>query len=974
MSIRIKLLLGSLALTFLTAALGLYLLTAERELGGLAVRVYDQALMAISYARAAQTDFVAFAGEVANADGTTARQSSQSDRQRLIEAARGAPAPGVGQAGTGLDEAPFASRLAGISDDLRVAEERAMTAEGRRLAAALLAKLDRLQQLGPTAPDLAQVIRKIADDFDNLIEAYSADGFRFRNSAEQIVVANERATWIAIGLSILLGLAISAMLSRTIVPPLLRAVAIARDIEEGRLDTAIVITARGDTALTGLIVRSITAPLRRLAQSVSAITHGRVDTAIRRARRDEIGAMLSALAMLRESLIEGKRLEQERLRAEASANRAQEQLSEAIEAISEGFVLCDPEDRLLISNNRFREMYADLDVEVRPGARYETIISAAADAGLLLAVSGQAELSLAERLELHRHARGAYEQQLAGGQWFKISERRTAEGGVVGVYTNMTELKERELQLGELVDRLAEARDEALQATLAKSRFLANMSHELRTPLNAVIGITEMLIEDAEDAGESQSLEPLGRIRRAGKHLLALINDVLDLAKIEAGKLDFYYEDIDLRRLIDDVVGAAQPLAAGNGNRLEVDCAAAIGTVRSDATRLRQIILNLLSNACKFTEQGTVTLAVERSPTEEGGWLDLRVCDTGIGMTPEQLAKLFQEFTQADSSITRKYGGTGLGLAITDRLCRMMGGSITVASEPGRGTTFSVRLPAHGGAPAVVADAIAADTGQLTRAAAPRTDRVLVIDDDATVRDLMRRVLSREGFDVVTAADGEEGLALAREVRPSVITLDVMMHEMDGWSVLQAIRADPGLADIPVVMLSIADEKQRGFALGASAYLTKPVDRGQLVAALEPFKATGVNQRALVIDDDEPTREMIRRLLIGEGWMARTARNGHDALARLMEEDAPQLILLDLLMPEMDGFEFLSRLREKPEWGAIRVVVVTAADLTEEQRHRLQDGVAHILEKAAYGQDELLVEIRRTIGRHTAAIHRVTGA
>ena len=725
--------------------------------------------------------------------------------------------------------------------------------------------------------------------------------------------------------------------------------------------------------LTALIVRSINRPLRRLERTMTAITRGQLDVAIPSAGHDEIGAMTGALAMLRDSLIERDRLEQERQRAETDARHAQDQLSEAIEAISEGFALYDAEDRLVISNSRYREMYAGVAVEAKPGTQYETIIGAAARAGLIPAASGEISEWLAERLERHRHPSGAYEQQRAGGKWLKISERRTIEGGIVGVFTDITELKERELQLGELVDRLADARDEAMQATLAKSRFLATMSHELRTPLNAVIGITEMLIEDAEDAGQSDLLEPLGRIGRAGKHLLELINDVLDLSKIEAGKLEFHYEDIDLRALVDEVLGAAQPLAARNANRLEVDCPDGIGTMRSDATRLRQIMLNLVSNACKFTEKGTVSLALARDRAVDEEWLVLSVSDTGIGMTKEQLAKLFQEFTQADSSTTRKYGGTGLGLAITDRLCRMMGGSITVESEPGRGTAFAVRLPMRGAVPAADAAAAIVDAPDRTLSPAPRrTNRVLVIDDDATVRDLMRRVLSREGFDVVTAADGTEGLALARELKPSVITLDVMMHDMDGWSVLQAIRGDPALADIPVVMLSILDEKQRGFALGASAYLTKPVDRARLAAALEPFKAKGLNQRALIVEDDEATREMMRRLLVGEGWVVGTAANGRDALTRLAAE-TPQLILLDLLMPEMDGFEFLARLRESPEYGAIPVIIITAADLTEEQRRRLQGGVEHILQKAAYGQDALLVEIRRIIGRYAVAAERMNG-
>ena len=304
--------------------------------------------------------------------------------------------------------------------------------------------------------------------------------------------------------------------------------------------------------------------------------------------------------------------------------------------------------------------------------------------------------------------------------WLKISERRTADGGIVGVFTDITELKDRELQLGQLVDRLAVARDAAMEATVAKSRFLANMSHELRTPLNAIIGITEMLMEDAEDSGDQGAREPLDRIARAGKHLLQLINEVLDLSKIEAGKLEMNYEPVVLASLVGDVVGEAEPLAAKNGNRLVVDCPPDIGTVRTDPMRLRQIMLNLLSNACKFTEQGSVSLSVGRSRADGDDWISIRVVDTGIGMTSEQLGRLFQEFSQADSSTTRKYGGTGLGLAISDRLCRIMGGSIDVESKPGFGTTFSVRLPAdRPGIPDAAADQDSIRCRQVARPRAP---------------------------------------------------------------------------------------------------------------------------------------------------------------------------------------------------------------------------------------------------------------
>ena len=713
--------------------------------------------------------------------------------------------------------------------------------------------------------------------------------------------------------------------------------------------------------VTALVVRSINAPLHRLELSMTAITQGRLDVAIPTAGRDEIGGMTRALTMLRDSLIERRRLEQQRQQAEAQARRAQTQLGEAIEAISEGFVLYDADDRLVICNERFKEMYADLAIQIQAGTQYETILRAVAATGLIPAASRDTETWVAEQLERHRSPTAAFEQQRSGGVWLKISERRTADGGIVGVFTDITELKDRELQLGELVDRLAEARDAATEATVAKSRFLANMSHELRTPMNAVIGITEMLMEEAEESSNRQALEPLERILRAGKHLLQLINEILDLSKIEAGKLELNYGPIAVVALVDDVVGEAKSLAAKNSNRLVVECPPDIGTIRSDPMRLRQIMLNLLSNACKFTDRGSVSLSVDRRGEGDDDWILIRVADTGIGMTSEQLGKLFQEFSQADSSTTRKYGGTGLGLAISDRLCRMMGGAIDVKSEPGRGTTFSVRLPAD--RPGIPDTAAMATVTEVPGAALTRTNRVLVIDDDATVRNLMRRFLSREGFDVVTAGGGQEGLEFARELHPSVITLDVFMPDMDGWSVLQAIKQDPELNRIPVIMMTISDEKQKGFTLGASGYLTKPVDRAQLAQLLDRFKIPVATPRALVVEDDPSAREMMRRLLIGEGWEVSMSANGREALDRLSAE-YPNLVLLDLMMPEMDGFEFLVEFRKDPKFAATPVIVVTGADLTLADRRRLNGGVEHILQKAAAGQEDFLRQIRELVGRY----------
>ena len=666
---------------------------------------------------------------------------------------------------------------------------------------------------------------------------------------------------------------------------------------------------------------------------------------------------------------ERRRAERQLKKSNERVAKARVQLTEAIEAISEGFVLFDADDRLVICNSNYRALYVGLDLTIEPGTSYHEIIRETAESGVIVAAQGRVDEWLDERLAKHRDPPGPYEQQRADGSWLKIGERKTEDGGVVGVFTDITELKRREVQLNELVESLAEARDLAMRATETKSHFLANMSHELRTPLNAIIGITEMLEEDAVDFGQDDFVEPLQRVTRAGQHLLHLINEVLDLSKIEAGKLDLIFEDFDLVSLVQDTVTTAQSLAAKNANKLELDHAADIGSMHADQMRIRQVILNLLSNACKFTEQGTVTITIARVTRGTADWMRIAVADTGIGMTPEQLGNMFKEFSQADSSTTRKYGGTGLGLAISQRLCHMMGGDIIVESTEGEGTTFTVNLPAYVGEVAVPDGSAPAESrAQAAPAvveAAPATggNTVLVIDDDVTARDLMRRFLAKEGFDVITAKSGEEGLELAKEHSPSVITLDVLMPQLDGWGVLQRLQADPALANIPVIMVSILDEQSKGYALGASDYVTKPIDRKRLSEVLAKYMTTDGDQRVLVVEDDPTTRALLRRMLIGEGWQVAEAENGRIALDRVAEVK-PRLILLDLMMPEMDGFEFLAELHKTPAWRGIPVVVVTAADLTEEDERRLSGGVEQILHKSARDQDEFLAELRSLVAHH----------
>ncbi len=510
----------------------------------------------------------------------------------------------------------------------------------------------------------------------------------------------------------------------------------------------------------------------------------------------------------------------------------------------------------------------------------------------------------------------------------------------------------------EINNQLRQSQQDALAATKAKSQFLANMSHELRTPLNAIIGYSEMLEEEATDTGQEGFIPDLKKINGAGKHLLALINDILDISKIEAGKMELYLETFDLKTMLEDVVATTRLMVQKKSNKLEVQLAPALGAMRADMTKVRQALFNLLGNASKFTEHGTVTLTASREAGNSGtGWVVLQVKDTGIGMTREQLNRMFQAFSQADASTVRKYGGTGLGLAITRHFCRMMGGDVTVASEAGKGSVFTIRLPAE-----------VQDTEKEDGAIPPpgpdqlpgEGNTVLVVDDDMAARDLLKRFLNKEGFHVECATNGAEALSMVKQVKPSVITLDVMMPGMDGWSVLSKLKDDPATEDIPVVMLTIVDDKNFGHALGATEYLTKPVDRERLVAVIGKLRQACQPGQVLVVDDEPDVRDMLSRTMEKQGWATVTAGDGQEALDAVTARK-PDLILLDLMMPRMDGFEFVSILRKKPEWRAIPIIIITAKSLTAEDRQMLQGHVQKVLLKGDFSRDQLLRELRELI-------------
>jgi signal transduction histidine kinase/CheY-like chemotaxis protein/HAMP domain-containing protein len=688
--------------------------------------------------------------------------------------------------------------------------------------------------------------------------------------------------------------------------------------------------------LTLVVFRSIVSPLRRLDTAMTAMIEGRTDIDIPPVGNDEIGTMAHTLALFRDSIAERERLERE-------SDHQRQMMETAIETISEGFVLYDSGDRLVIANSRYRDMYPDI---AKPNRTFEEMLRILVARGVADGGELSGEEWVAQRLERHRRAEGFFEQRYSDGRWVRISERKTPDGGTVAVIADITGLKERQ---GELET----AKEQADSANKAKSQFVANMSHELRTPLNAIIGYSEMLMEEAEDLGQGEFVPDLQKIRVAGKHLLGLINDILDFAKIEAGKMDVLVETFAVNDLVGQVETTIAPLIKKNDNTLEIVAESDLGTMLSDETKIRQNLFNLLSNASKFTKRGKITLSVHPFEGPDGAsWLEFRVSDTGIGMTPEQKAKLFEAFTQADASTSRNYGGTGLGLAITEQFCRMLGGDITVETEYGKGSSFIITLPRTCPQTPPVASERSAQAGE--------RGTVLIVDDESAVRDALVGELAAGGYSVIAAAGGKEGLRLAREVKPDAIILDVIMPDLDGWTVLRTLKQDDALCDIPVILATVLGDREMGLALGATEHLTKPIDGEELLRVLHRVAGADGATDVLIVDDDPATREVLRRTLMREGWIVRESENGAAGLDEVARS-RPAVILLDLMMPRMDGFEMLATLRQSEASRDVPVVVITSKDLTRQERDWLSGNALQVFQKGAYKRTQLIETLRKMV-------------
>ncbi len=540
----------------------------------------------------------------------------------------------------------------------------------------------------------------------------------------------------------------------------------------------------------------------------------------------------------------------------------------------------------------------------------------------------------------------------ASGTFIKSKNGRIQQAIVV--MRNVTEQKRLEAEL-------RQARDSADAANKAKSVFLANMSHELRTPLNAIIGFTRIVHRKAEGALPEKQLDNLDKVLNSAEHLLSLINTILDIAKIEAGRLEVLAASFRVQSVLEQCIATTQPLLKPEVT-LEQQIDGQIGMLYSDQDKLRQIVLNLLSNAAKFTHSGKILLTAR----QDGENLRVAVVDTGIGISAEALPRIFKEFQQADTSTTRQYGGTGLGLSISRNLAHLLGGDLNVDSEPGVGSTFTLIIPLQlRKSPLAVLEELPAPlpaANAVSSSAAHVKKHVLVIDDDPDAVYLLQENLNRQEFEITGTRSGREGLRLARELQPQAILLDVIMPGADGWQILHDLKNNPATAKIPVILLTIVDKKALGFRLGAAAYLLKPLDPAAVRDALnQVVGAVRAQQtRVLVVDDDPNVAEMLRQFLPEDEFQLDTALDGLLGL-EAVAANRPDIVLLDIMMPRLDGFGVIESLRADPQTRDLPIIVISAKELTAAETLRLRESVSSVVKKQGFQGKKLAQEIHAVV-------------
>ena len=530
-----------------------------------------------------------------------------------------------------------------------------------------------------------------------------------------------------------------------------------------------------------------------------------------------------------------------------------------------------------------------------------------------------------------------------------VIEKKRLEAEQLEYQTNL------ERKIRERTKELFFAKEKAESAAQAKSEFLANMSHELRTPLNAILGFCEILIEDATELKQDGVVSDLEKIHTSGIDLLALINDILDLSKIEVKKIDINISSFEMKNLVNSVKTTLEPYAKINRNNIQINLPKKSIVVSSDELKIRQILFNLLTNACKNSEESDINLTITRETVKKINYIAFKVQDFGVGIPKNKMKEIFEPFNQGNIIDNSKLKGTGLGLTISKTYSELLGGYIHVKSKEGLGSTFtSYILQDYYRKKGKSEEYKIVEIPQISPF--PQKGKILIIDDDINFLDLIDRRLSKEGYLIFTANYGKSGLNKANKLVPDIIILDIVMPDMDGWTVYKKLKTTPLLSQIPVIIVTIGDYEKMAKDFGVVDFLAKPIKWKTLNVILSKYKIIGKSKHILVIDDDSATRIILRKMLVKDGWRVDEAENGKVALDRIKKEK-PELILLDLLMPVMDGFKFLKVIKGKDSLIDIPIIVITSKDLTADDYSYLTANVDRVIQKGDYTRKEIINRI-----------------